>query len=40
MRFSKQFVTPKKDKKRKRAKPVPIEEQVSEEPTEEDSVPF
>ena len=35
MRFSKQFVTPKKDKKKK-AKPVPIEEQVSEEPTEEE----
>ena len=36
MRFSKQFITPKKDKKRKKAKPVPIEEHVNDEPTEEE----
>jgi len=35
MRFSKQFTTPKKDKKKK-AKPVPVEEQVNDEPTEEE----
>jgi len=36
MRFSKQFTTPKKDKRKKKAKPVPIEEQASDEPTEEE----
>ena len=42
MRFSKQFTTPKKDKKKRRAKPVPIKEAQEEaqdgaqEPTEEE----